>query len=108
MQSPVPLFTLLAIVAILVANRNRRKIFDAFRISSATSLERAKSLSELGIRRSVLFTIQVSQKVIVSSQDNTYYLDEDRLEKVIRVRRKIAFVLCAGACIFAFILFLKS
>ncbi len=81
MQSPVPLFTVLAIIVIIVTNRKRREIFDAFHISSPTSLERAKSLSELGISKSILFANQVRQKVIVSSQNNLYYLDEDRLGK---------------------------
>jgi hypothetical protein len=108
MQSPVPLFTVLAIIVIVVTNRKRRRIFDAFRMSSATSTERAKNLSELDISKSILFANQVRQKVIVSSQDNKYYLDEDRLEKVIRLRRRIAFVLGVGLLIFAFILFLKS
>jgi hypothetical protein len=108
MQTPVPLFTMFAIIIVILGNRKRRKIFNAFRTSSATSPECAKSLSELGIHTSMLFASQVWQKVIVSTQEGLYYLDEARFEKVMRVRRRMVFVLGVCMCIFAFILFLNS
>jgi len=108
MQSPVPLFTVLAIIIIVVVNRRRHRIYDGFRVSSATSPERARNLSDIGIRPSILFAYKVKQKVIGTTGDHTYYLDEERLEKVIHVRRKIAFVLGVSVLIFAFILFQNS
>lgn len=108
MHPTAPLFPLAAIIIIAVANRKRRKIIDAFRRSSATSIERAKNLADLGISNSILFANEVRQQVIVPSSDNTYYLDEDRLEKVIHIRRRIAIVLGVGLLIIALILFLKS
>ena len=108
MQSPIPLFTILAIIIIVIVNRKRSRVYDAFRVSSATRPEQAKHLSEIGISTSILFAYQVRQKVIVPSEDKRYYLDEDKLEKVIHVRRKTALVLGIGVIIFAFILFRYS
>ena len=103
-----PLFPLAAIIVIALAQRKRHKIVDAFRRSSATAPERAKSLTDLGMSNSFLFGNEVQQHVIVSPQESLYYLDENRLETVTHLRRRIAFVL--GVCLFiaALILFLAN
>ena len=108
MHPSAPLFPLAAIIIIAVANRKRRNIIDAFRKSSATSIERAKTLVDLGISNSFLFTNEVRQRVIVPSQGDAYYLDEGRLEKVMLLRRRIALGLGVSLLILALILFLIS
>ena len=84
------------IAAVIIA-RKRREIIEAFRASSATSPERAKTLSELGLKESNVFRIQVWQKAIVQSGYNRYYLDEVRMIEVDHQRRrKILFSLLAS------------
>jgi len=79
-------------IAAVVVARQRRKIYEAFRTSSATSPNNAKTLVELDLHDSLLFRIQVRRKAIVQSAANKYYLDEARLLEVDRQRRTTALI----------------
>jgi hypothetical protein len=81
-----------SILATAVISKKRRKIFEAFRAASATTPANKKAVSELGIRSSNLFKLQVHSGVIVRSDDDRYYLDEERLKEVDRFRHRTAII----------------
>jgi hypothetical protein len=66
--------------------------FEAFRASSTTSPDSAKSLSEIGITDSNLLHILVRRKVVVHTEGDKYYLDEDRLKQTNQLRNRLALI----------------
>ena len=94
------------IIAAIIAKK-RRKIFEAFRASSATSPTNGKTLADLGVKNSNLFRIQVRRKVIVQLQDDKYYLDEARLKELDQLRHRLAFISITAVIIIALILLLN-
>ena len=86
--------------------RNRRKIFEAFRTSSATSPTNAKTLSEIGIKSSNLFRTQVRRKVIVQVENEKFYLDEAREREMDRLRHRIVASVISAMLIFLLIMLL--
>jgi hypothetical protein len=83
-----------------------RSFFEAFRTSSATSPNSAKTLSEIGIKDSNLLQIQFRRKVIVSIHNDKYYLDEGRLKQVNRLRNRLALIPFVVIVIFLLVLLL--
>ena len=103
-----PFFPVFMILIIAVANMRRRRVFEAFRKAEATSQERAKSLTELGLTRSLFFRQEVGHKVIVASMEEKYYLDEARLEERLHARRWVAFWVVAGLLSLTVIFYMAS
>ena len=86
--------------------RNRRKIFEAFRTSSATSPTNARTLSEIGVKNSILFRTQVRRKVIIQVETDKYYLDETREKEMDRLRHRIVASVISAMLIFLLIMLL--
>jgi hypothetical protein len=79
---PVPVTPILA--GVIAAER--RKIVEAFRAAHATSPSRSKSAADLEIQHSGIFDVLVRRRILVQTADETFYLDEDRLGKLNRLR----------------------
>jgi len=76
-------------IASVIASRNRRKMIKAFRKAQATSVQSARSLSEIGLHESLVLQIQKSRGVIVEAEPGRYYLDEEREAGSARFRRML-------------------
>lgn len=75
-----------------------RKIVRNFQTHKAYSSDTARTTDELGVRRNLIFRRLVGKGVIIESGPDKYYIDRDRLEQHVQLRRKIAlFVLLAIA-----------
>ncbi len=68
-----------AVVAAAAAARRKRTnfILDTFRIAGATSIDRSRRLSSLGVEQNSEFDALVRDAVLVHEpRDDTWYLDE--------------------------------
>ena len=85
-----------------VMARRPRRYVSIFQEAQAVTADRAKTLSELGIRKTFIFSRMAEQGVFVRATDNKYYLDEEAVETYFmhQRRRKLfvgVFVLGLGA-----------
>lgn len=69
-----------------IISKKRRRIINAFRNAGATSSEKARSLDDVGLSKSVLLEIQKLRGVLVEVASNRFYLDERRETEVARFR----------------------
>lgn len=81
----------------VVASTNR--IIRTFRRAEATSPQTAKTLEELGCRRSLPFRKLEHRGVLVQVPDGRYYLDEDAAEEFATYRRMLVMVSLAVAMV---------
>ena len=81
-------------VAVMVAAKQRRYI-RRFQKAGATCAERAKSLEELGCRRSAVFQSLVNQGVFVEAPSGKFHLDLEALESRDSLRQRLMMILIA-------------
>lgn len=93
--------------AVVVAASTNR-IIRTFRRAGATSPQTAKTLEELGCRRSLPFRKLERRGVLVEVPDERYYLDEDAAEEFATYRRMIFLVSLAVAMVVIGILLYKN
>ena len=73
-----------------------RKIVRSFQTREAFSSSSARTKEELGVRHNLIFRRLVRKGVIIESGPGKYYLDRNRLEQYLQLRRKILlFILLA-------------
>jgi hypothetical protein len=79
----------IAPVAAGIIRRKRLKIFLAFRTNVALSQNSARSLSGLGIEESRFLASLIRHRIIRSTVEGKYYLDETALEEFHQRRHKL-------------------
>jgi hypothetical protein len=86
------------LIVIIVVTRIRR-IVNRFLETGTTSPKAARSLPELNMRHSLLFSRLVRRNVIIEVAPGRYYLDESNYADYRQRRRSIALIILA-VCIF--------
>jgi len=91
---------------VILASTNR--ILRSFRHAGATSPDKAKTLRELGCRRSLPFRKLEARGVLVPVPGDRYYLNEDAAEEFTAYRRIVFLLSLAVALAFLGVLLYRS
>ena len=76
---------------VVYQNRLMRRFQDA----KATNPKSAKSLAEIGCRKSWVFRRMAARGVFVETEDGRFYIDEDAARRFVKRRWRVALIFLA-------------